>query len=946
MDASFSIFLRRDDDAAPSTNSSSQDFLNLFSNPFQTQIQSDAALASLGTSLGFTLLVTLLFCFLRPYNTVVYAPRLRHADEKHAPPPLGKSPWAWIKPVLTTKEHLMVEKVGMDATLFLRFTRMCRNMFLVLSIVGCAILIPVNVFGGKGLYKQWTNISVLMKMTPQYMFGEIYWAFVATAYAFNIIICFFLWWNYRAVVRLRKYYFESQEYQSSLHARTLMINDIPRDLRTDEGVVKIVEEAKMANDPPRGVISRNMKELPDLIEEHEDAVRDLEAVLAKYLKNPDKLPPKRPMCKPSKKDKSINSKEKVDAIDYLTGRIKDLEARIKEVRLSIDNRNAMPYGFASYGTVDEAHGVAFAAKGKHPQGSTVRLAPRPTDIIWKNMAMSKQDRRRNGIINNLWITLLTAVWIVPNILIAVFLTNLANLGKVWPAFQKELERDPKLWAAVQGILSPAITSLFYYFLPAIFRRLSMLAGDTTKTSRDRHVTNKLYAFFVLNNLVLFSIFGALWQFVSDIISARREDKSAWEALEDSQVFSHIMIALSNLSPFWLSWLLQRNLGAAIDLSQVVNLAKSSFARRFMHPTPRQLIEWTAPPPFDYASYYNYFLFYTTVALCFATLQPLVLPVTAIYFCIDSFLKKYLVMYVFVTKTESGGVFWRILFNRMLFAMLLSDIVVALVVKANGYSWVMLGVMAGLPFLLLGFKLYCKRTFDQQIAYYIRRSLKDVESPTTGDKQSRRSDRVAVRFGHPALYKPLMTPMVHAKAQHLLGEIYHGRLDTDTDAVSVAGYSDVYSMKNMSKTQAGKKAPGSGPFEFVNESELDFENYKKRPDFRGEHGGDGELYGRPEDLIRPGTGRTYTSNSDSPSQSERTLKEGGSVLDGAAGTTYPAGYHHTPTMRESSPDRSTENILRAAAPMGVATPGEPVSPELERKPLGAADTSYDYFRGRR
>lgn len=386
-----------------------------------------------------------------------------------------------------------------------------------------------------------------------------------------------------------------------------------------------------------------MKDLPELIEEHEEAVRALEEVLAKYLKNPDKLPAKRPECKPSKKDQSRDSSVKVDAIDYLTDRIKALEAQIKEVRLSVDNRNAMPYGFASYETVDDAHSVAFTAKGKQPQGAMVRLAPRPNDIIWKNMDMSKQARKRNRIINNLWITLLTLLWIVPNVLIAIFLTNLSNLGKVWPAFQKELERDPKLWAVVQGVASPAITSLFYYFLPAVFRRLSIQAGDTTKTSRDRHVTNKLYAFFVLNNLILFSIFGSLWTFVSDIVEARRENKNAWDALEDSKVFSHIMSALSNLSPFWLSWLLQRNLGAAIDLSQVANLAKSSFARRFRSPTPRQLIEWTAPPPFDYASYYNYFLFYTTVALCFATLQPLVLPVTAIYFIIDSWLKKYLIM---------------------------------------------------------------------------------------------------------------------------------------------------------------------------------------------------------------------------------------------------------------------------------------------------------------
>lgn len=79
----------------------------------------------------------------------------------------------------------------------------------------------------------------------------------------------------------------------------------------------------------------------------------------------------------------------------------------------------------------------------------------------------------------------------------------------------------------------------------------------------------------------------------------------------------------------------------------------------MSPTPRQMIEWTAPPVFDYATYYNYFLFYATIGLVFATIQPLVLPIAFLYFLIDSFLKKYCLMYIFVTKVESDGAFWRV-----------------------------------------------------------------------------------------------------------------------------------------------------------------------------------------------------------------------------------------------------------------------------------------------
>ena len=82
-----------------------------------------------------------------------------------------------------------------------------------------------------------------------------------------------------------------------------------------------------------------------------ELVRKLESVLAKYLKNPQQLPPARPTCKPSKKDRAFNTYprgQKLDAIEYYTSRIRDLEVEIKEVRASVDKRNTMPFGFASY----------------------------------------------------------------------------------------------------------------------------------------------------------------------------------------------------------------------------------------------------------------------------------------------------------------------------------------------------------------------------------------------------------------------------------------------------------------------------------------------------------------------------------------------------------------------------------------------------------------------
>lgn len=750
-----------------------------------------------------------------------------------------------------------------------------------------------------------------------------------------------------------------------------------------------------------------MKELPVLIEEHENTVRRLEKHLARYLKNPDQLPSARPTCSPSKSDPSFGSYvkgQKVDAIEYLSARIKDLEQEIRDVRTTIDKRNALPYGFASFEDIAEAHSIAYTARDKHPEGTTMVLAPKPNDIIWNNMALTKHQVRVRRLINNIWFLILTVVWMAPNAFISIFLVQLSNLGSVWPAFQTSLSAHTTWWAVVQGVASPAITSLVFLFLPILFRRMAIKAGDRTKTARERHVTAKLFGFFVFNNLLVFSMFSTVSKFISTVIQDTNSGRSTWEAIEQSDVAMELFISLCTIAPFWVTYLLQRNLGAAIDLAQIWSLLWSFCLRRFSSPTPREMIELTAPPAFDYASYYNYFLFYTTIALCYSTLLPVVLPAAALYFAVDVYLKKYLLLYVFVTKTESGGMFWRVIFNRLIFALLLSNLVIFLGVFVHGDGQHMEAfAVVPLPFLVLGFKYFCSKVYDEKIHYLtIVHRTKDIEegfNPMSMKHQTK-NDRLASRFGHPALYRPLITPMVHARAQNILASIYSGRLSdpnsiATSDMTSMSGYSDTYPMDRMQNNKPGKsqkrksKVPG---FEIVPESQLDFTYFKNRAEFGQEHGA-GEIYGRPEDLVsersRTPGGTLYSSPTSSRDgsptpQSPQFRKTG---LSNDDGQTYPAGYApasaHDGTsdvpasgrrMYSLSNDSDHVALVSGAAEMPLGTPGDlpPAgsrgrgSDSSERPPgfLGGGPQgygglpqhaeedpehdpmSYDYFRSRR
>jgi len=998
-------FLRaaRDDTSTPS---STDKFLSDIQNPFKSELQQDALISSLAFTLPLTILIALLFCFIRPYNNVVYAPRAKYADSKHAPPPITKGLFSWIKPLVSTKESDLVERVGLDAAVFMRVNRMFRNIFTVLAVIGSAVLIP-TVLVANAYYKGVEFPTILQPQQVKYESSAV-WVYVVVAYLFDIIIMYYLWANYRHIVRLRRDYFNSADYQRSLHARTLMVTDIPKELRSDEGIARLTDEVKATHDMPRTAIARNVKDLPDLVEEYEKCVRELEEHLAKYLKNPDRLPAKRPTCKPHKNDKSYGtypSGSKVDAIEYLTGRVKELEREIREVRQSVDKRNPMPYGFASYESIPVAHGVAYAARNKGPQGTAIRLAPKPNDIIWKNLKLPASRRKTQNIMNAIWVTLLTIAWVPPNILIAVFLSNLSALGDLWPAFQSSLERYRVFWSIVQGVLAPAITTFFYLYLPAIFRKMSMNAGDVSKTSRERHVARSLYSFFCFNNLIVFSLFSSFFSLIL-AMTGHSSDPNNQKPTNAEEFLTYFYKGLCNVSLYWLCWLLQRNMGTAVDLAQLVTLAWGSFSRRYLSPTPRRLIELSAPQPFDYAGYYNYFLFVSTVAICFAPIQPLVLVVTALYFWIDSFIKKYLLLYVFITKYESGGMFWRSIYNRTLILTFLGNLVIALTLVCTApvdFCWPKLAALVPLPVLLVAFKVYCTRAFDDEIHFYQKgQAIRDSEI-VAGEEgmKKRKGDRVAVRFGHPVLFKPLITPMVASKSQHMLKQIYTGRTSME-DTAAVAGYSDVY-MDNMDNRKPGKQSAGSGPqgWEVVNENQMDFEHYKNRPEFRDEAGGDGELYGHAADLVRPGTPssiNTLTRNgtwdseyagyghsrsaSGSRDMSSYPHSRSGShdsdltKVDGAGGgggMEYPRGYHQTPSnLREASPapgefgragsrpdmyrHGSREVLVSTAAGMGRSTPDHfsaaggygqirygNVPGQTPGSTPGEEDTSYDYFR---
>lgn len=140
----------------------------------------------------------------------------------------------------------------------------------------------------------------------------------------------------------------------------------------------------------------------------------------------------------------------------------------------------------------------------------------------------------------------------------------------------------------------------------------------------------------------------------------------------------------------------------------------------------------------------------------------------------------------------------------------------------------------LPLLvgLIGFKFYCRSVFDVKIRYHTKGT--DPENMLMAGTFARK-DKLDKRYGHPSLFRPLITPMVHAKARNVLSQVYYGRINSEP--VHNPKYGDI-GMENMQHGKAGHRQLDNlgGQFEIVEEANMDFTNYKHRAEFSAEHGG--------------------------------------------------------------------------------------------------------------
>lgn len=190
----------------------------------------------------------------------------------------------WLPPLLHTKEPELVDKIGLDAAIYLRFLRMFRLLFTCIALLCCVVLLPVDITYNLRYVNPGAR-DVLSILTIRDVQGPLLFVHVAATYAITALVMGFVWHNWRQVVRLRHDWFRSPEYMQSFYARTLMVTRVPKKFQSDEGIRAIFQSMHMPYPTTSVHIGHRVGRLPELIEFHNNTVRELEHVLVRYLKD-------------------------------------------------------------------------------------------------------------------------------------------------------------------------------------------------------------------------------------------------------------------------------------------------------------------------------------------------------------------------------------------------------------------------------------------------------------------------------------------------------------------------------------------------------------------------------------------------------------------------------------------------------------------------------------
>ncbi|KAF8935717.1 hypothetical protein BGZ52_006342 [Haplosporangium bisporale] len=650
---------------------------------------------AISTFLG--LAAFLMFCVLRTRWTTMFAPRTKL--QRHQPPVLSSTFFGWIFQLLRIPEAEVMDCVGLDAVMMLRFFNMAMKMFAIFLVPALMVIAPVNHYSQKnGIptipddgaddYYQPSNDD-----TEAVSFIVVFTQFTFT-WVFSILTLYTIWHTYEGYIAIRREYMVKRA--KSITNRTVMVVGLPTLLQNDRALATFYESLGVGM-VESAHVCRHVRLLKKLIEQREHALRALEKVYTQYYGNPSGVPSYDPEFIYAENDRTLGNPrpstddhdhedqtdenatllrssipgkkrptmrlgwmglmgKKVDKIDHHREVFSTLDKAVQKMRMSrIFAKTSI--GFVTFEEMSSAQILAQTVNTQETLSCITSLAPEPRDVFWDNLNIPPSELGVRSIVVNTTVFFLVFFWAGPVGLFSSFL-NLESLEKLLPGITVIAEASPIIKSLIQGFLPTIGVTVFLAVVPKILEALSERQGIQAHSEVARSIYNKYFTFILFNVVLVFTIVGTWAQSINKVYHNIGE-----LALILAQ-------SLPRVAPFFVNYVILKGIGLLpLQLLQIGEVIEQT-AKGFLSKTPRDYAESRAPPELKYGVVYSNATLMFVIVLIYSCIQPLILVFGVAYFAMGALVYKYQLLYVFFHPNESGGLTWPMVYNRITLGLMI------------------------------------------------------------------------------------------------------------------------------------------------------------------------------------------------------------------------------------------------------------------------------------
>ncbi|OVA09754.1 protein of unknown function DUF221 [Macleaya cordata] len=671
---------------------------------------------------AFAFLIAFAILRLQPFNDRVYFPKWYLKGLRNSPAHTGAAVRKfvnldfksyltflnWMPAALKMPEQELIEHAGLDSAVYLRIYLLGLKIFVPISILAFAILVPVN----------WTNSTLedAQRANPKLTYNDIdklsvsniplqsqrFWTHLVMAYAFTFWTCYALYKEYELVASMRLHFLASEQRRPDQF--TVLLRNVPPD--PDESVSELVEHFFLVNHPDHYLTHQvvyDANKLTKLVKKKKKMQNWLDYNQLKHSRNQSKNQSERPTTKTGFLGLFG---DRVDAMEFYTSEIDKLSKEIAEERERImsNPKSIMPAAFVSFKT---RWGAAVCAQTQQSRNPTIWLtewSPEPRDVYWHNLAIPFVSLTVRRLIIGVAFFFLTFFFMIP-IAIVQSLANIEGIEKAAPFLEPIIEVK-FIKAFIQGFLPGIALKIFLILLPTILMLMSKIEGFISISALERRSASRYYLFLFVNVFLGSIVAGTAFQQLNTFIHKSAND-----------IPKIIGVSIPMKATFFITYIMVDGwAGTAGEILRLKPLIIFHLKNFFLVKTEKDREEAMDAGSLGFNTGEPQIQLYFLVGLVYCVVTPILLPFIIVFFALAYVVYRHQIINVYNQEYESGAQFWPDVHGRIIAALIISQLLLLglLSTKEAAQSTPFL---IALPVLTIWFYRFCKNRFEPAFIRY-------------------------------------------------------------------------------------------------------------------------------------------------------------------------------------------------------------------------------------